>query len=108
MADGTSLVLDAYAKANAIHVLSVMKDPGAMIVYTGFAALTLALVSVFFFAHQRVWAAVGPVADGRAPVTIGGHANRLKQAFEQRFRVWTRALVDPASEAAANREDDDE
>jgi cytochrome c biogenesis protein len=106
---GFGLVLDSYAKSNAVHILSVQKDPGATLFYVGSAMLTIALIWVFFFSHQRVWAIVHPLADGRSRVVVGGHANRLKQAFEKNFGVWTRALVDPASErAAANEDDDDE
>lgn len=107
-ATGFGLVLESYAKANSVHILSVQKDPGATLFYIGGVMIALALVLVFFFSHQRVWAIVHPPVDGRCKVVIGGHVNRLKQAFETKFGVWTRALVDPASEAARAGEDDDE
>jgi cytochrome c biogenesis protein len=106
--DGIRFVLDSYAKSNSVHYLSVQKDPGATMFYAGSLLLGLALGSVFLFSHQRVWAIVPPVSEGSAMVALGGHANRHKQAFEERFRYWVRALVDPHAAIRVQEADDDE
>jgi hypothetical protein len=46
---GFGLILESYAKANSMHILSVQKDPGATLFYIGSAMLVLALYLVFFF-----------------------------------------------------------
>ena len=46
-------------------MLSVQRDPGATVVYVGFVLLFLTLVAVFFFSHQRVWAAIEPAGTDR-------------------------------------------
>jgi len=109
MGNGMGLVLDAYAKSNSVHYLSVQKDPGATLFYIGGALIALSLSFTFFVSHRRVWAVVGPTSDGKSEVTIGGHANRLKHRFGEQFETWVRALVDPSG-ATAHRpgEDDDD
>jgi cytochrome c biogenesis protein len=108
MANGSSILLDAYAKANTMHILSVQKDPGATLFYVGGALITLALAFTFFVPHRRVWAVVGPVTGGECEVMIGGHANRMKHSFTQQFDRWVRALVDPSSERRDAAGDDDD
>jgi cytochrome c biogenesis protein len=108
MSNGMGLVLEAFAKSNTIHVLSVQKDPGVTLVYYGFGFITLALAFTFFVPHRRVWAVVGPVADGAADVTVGGHANRLKHKFNEQFEGWMRALADPSAPAESPDEEDED
>jgi cytochrome c biogenesis protein len=64
----------------------VQKDPGATIVYVGFALLGLTLAAVFFFSHQRVWAHVEEREGGEFKVVLGGNTNRNKLGFGDRFR----------------------
>jgi cytochrome c biogenesis protein ResB len=81
---GNKLILKDFEKVGTAHVLAVQYDPGRTPVYIGFSGIILALCSVFFFAHQRMWAVIEP--DGKkSKVYIGGNTNRNKGAFEPRF-----------------------
>lgn len=75
-----------FEKVGDQHILSVQRDPGANVVYVGFVLLTLTLVSVFFFSHQRVWALVEKVSDDNFTVTLGGNTNRNQTPFSEKFR----------------------
>jgi len=81
---GNKVILKNFEKVGSAHVLAVQYDPGRTPVYVGFAGIVLALCSVFFFAHQRMWAVIEP--DGnKSKVYIGGNTNRNRGAFEPLF-----------------------
>lgn len=84
--------LVSYEKVPEGHILSVQRDPGASVVYVGFGMLALTLCGVFFFSHQRVWAAFEPKGEGSFEVVVGGNTNRNKLGFEDRFRRLVAAL----------------
>ena len=81
-----------FERVGDAHVLSVQKDPGATVVYVGFIMLTLTLVLVFLFSHQRVWARVEPRGAGQFSVIVGGDTNRNQLAFGDRFQRLVNAL----------------
>ncbi len=84
---GYKFELVDFEKVGSAHVLSVQKDPGAGVVYLGFILLTITLVAVFLFSHQRVWAVVEEAGEhGRFNVTLGGNTNRNRLGFEDRFK----------------------
>jgi cytochrome c biogenesis protein len=83
---GYKFKLADFEKVPEAHVLSIQKDPGATVVYVGFALLALTLCAVFFFSHQRVWALVEDSGDGRFKVVLGGNTNRNRLGFGDRFR----------------------
>jgi cytochrome c biogenesis protein len=85
---GYTFQLADFEKVSDQHVLSVQRDPGATVVYVGFGLLFLTLVGVFFFSHQRVWAAIEPSAGETATVTFGGNSNRNANAFEEKFKKF--------------------
>ena len=86
---GYKFQLVDFEKVGDQHILSVQRDPGASVVYVGFASLFLTLVAVFFFSHQRVWAAVEPDSNSTtAKVTFGGNTNRSANAFDEKFRKF--------------------
>jgi cytochrome c biogenesis protein ResB len=89
---GYTFQLTDFEKAADQHVLSVQRDPGATVVYVGFVILVLALIAVFFFSHQRVWAAIEPSDDGTAKLTFGGDTNRNSNAFDEKFKRFINAL----------------
>ncbi len=74
------------------HVLAVQRDPGATVVYVGFLLLFLTLTAVFFFSHQRVWAAIEPGEDNTSKVVLGGNANRSLGAFDEKFNRFVNEL----------------
>lgn len=83
---GYTYQLIDFEKVADQHVLSIQRDPGTTVVYIGFVILFLTLVAVFFFSHQRVWAAMEPVGSDRYEVVLGGSTNRSINAFREKFR----------------------
>ncbi|MGB8509217.1 MAG: cytochrome c biogenesis protein ResB [Pyrinomonadaceae bacterium] len=81
-----------FEKVPMAHILSIQKDPGSNIVYIGFTMLALALSSVFFFSHQRVWAVVEETGQGNFGVVLGGNTNRNKLGFGDRFKRLVGAI----------------
>jgi len=89
---GYAFRLTGFEKVPDQHVLSIQRDPGATVVYVGFIILTLTLIAVFFFSHQRIWAMVEPLADNKFKVTVGGSTNRSKAAFGEKFGRFIRSF----------------
>jgi cytochrome c biogenesis protein len=91
-----------FEKAPLAHVLSIQYDPGARVVYLGFALLILTLALVFLFSHQRFWAMVETGDSQSYHVTLAGHANRNQPGLEDRFKRLVEALgQDPRAIAFA-------
>ena len=88
-----------FEKVSDQHILSVQRDPGANIVYVGFALLFLTLVAVFFFSHQRVWAAVEESPEGNTTVVIGANTNRNRNGFDEKFNRFVDRLRNDHREA---------
>lgn len=85
---GYTYSLVDFEKVADRHILSVQRDPGATVVYVGFALLCLTLLAVFLFSHQRVWVVFEAGQNGRINVISGGHTNRNPNAFEERFNSF--------------------
>jgi cytochrome c biogenesis protein len=83
---GYTYQLVDFEKVADQHILAVQYDPGATVVYIGFALLCGTLVGVFFFSHQRVWAAVEETSENKFNVIVAGNANRSENAFDEKFR----------------------
>ncbi len=88
---GYTFQLADFEKVSDQHVLAVQRDPGAAVVYVGFLLLVVTLIAVFFFSHQRVWAAITEEPDG-AKVVLGGNTNRNSSAFEEKFEKFVAAI----------------
>jgi cytochrome c biogenesis protein len=91
---GYTYQLADFEKVADQHILSVQRDPGATVVYVGFILLFLTLVAVFFFSHQRVWAALESASDGVNNVVFGGNTNRNTNAFDEKFKRFIGDLAD--------------
>jgi len=89
---GYTFQLKDFEKVADQHVLSVQRDPGATVVYVGFVLLFLTLTAVFFFSHQRVWAAIEPGEGGRSKIILGGNTNRSVGAFDEKFNRFVNDL----------------
>lgn len=89
---GYTFQLTDFEKVGDQHILSVQRDPGATVVYVGFLLLCITLVAVFFFSHQRVWAAVEKVSENNFRVTFGGNTNRNQTAFDERFKQFVKSF----------------
>lgn len=81
-----------FEKVSEQHILAVQYDPGATVVYVGFALLCLTLVLVFFFSHQRIWAAIEDGSENNFNVVIGGNTNRNQTGFEDKFKRFVKNL----------------
>ena len=81
-----------FEKVGDQHILSVQRDPGATIVYIGFVLLSLTLIAVFFFSHQRVWAMIENVSGDKFKVTAAGNTNRNQTAFGEKFGRFIRSF----------------
>jgi cytochrome c biogenesis protein len=89
---GYTYALVDFEKVPEMHALSIQRDPGARVVYIGFALLALTLVAVFFFSHQRVWMLIEEGKGKTYEVVMGGNTNRNRLAFEERFKKLTAAI----------------
>ena len=98
---GYTYELIDFEKVSDQHVLSVQRDPGATVVYIGFALLVLTLVAVFFFSHQRVWAVIEAEAENRSTVTVGGNTNRNQNGFDEKFKRFVEDLKNQTAEGRA-------
>lgn len=95
---GYTYQLVDFEKVADRHVLSVQYDPGATVVYVGFALLVVSLIAVFFFSHKRVWTAIEAAGDKGFILTIGGTTNRNQNGFDDKFRRFTADLRGPNKE----------
>jgi cytochrome c biogenesis protein len=89
---GYTYQLTDFEKVADQHILSVQRDPGTTVVYVGFILLCLTLIAVFFFSHQRVWAAVETLGETHN-VVLGGNTNRSLNAFDEKFRRFSADLA---------------
>jgi cytochrome c biogenesis protein len=90
--DGNKIILRDFEKVSTTHTLTIQYDPGRTPVYIGFTLLVLALCSVFFFSHQRVWAVIEPNGKG-SKIYFGGNTNRNRPAFEGRFNSLVQSVT---------------
>lgn len=82
-----------FERVSEQHTLFVRYDPGAPIIYFGFALLSLSLVAVFFFSHQRVWSILQETSENNFIVTIGGNCNRNQTVFENKFKRFINKIL---------------
>jgi cytochrome c biogenesis protein len=89
---GNKVILKSFEKVALAHTLAVQYDPGRLPFYFGSALLILALMGVFLFSHQRVWAVVEQEGEG-SKMYFGGNVNRNKPAFEARFNTLVQSAT---------------
>ncbi len=63
--------------------LSVTKDPGVWVVWTGCGLMIFGLIISFFYSHQRVWVRISKT-QGRE-IVLAGSANKNRVGFEKNF-----------------------
>ena len=90
--NGNKIILRDFEKVSTTHTLTIQYDPGRTPVYIGFTLLVMALCSVFFFSHQRVWAVIEPNGKG-SKIYFGGNTNRNRPAFEGRFNSLVQSVT---------------
>jgi cytochrome c biogenesis protein len=77
---------DYYFRAGKLNIkkytgLQVNKDPGEILVWTGSLILIIGIMIAFFVSHKRLWLAARTGKNGKSELTIGGTANRNREAF---------------------------
>jgi len=92
LVNGNKIILRDFEKVSLNHTLTIQYDPGRTPVYMGFMLLIVSLCGVFFFSHQRVWAAIEPNGKG-SRIYFGGNTNRNKAAFEGRFNLLVQSAT---------------
>ena len=97
--NGYTFKLTAFEKVGESHVLSVQRDPGANVVYGGFALLTLTLVGTFAFSHRRMWAAIEMGPQSTHEVILAGNTNRNPNGFQEKFLSLKSSIVDSMKES---------
>jgi len=65
--------------------LEVSHEPGQWLVWGGCLLMGCGLFVAFYMVHMRVWIAAVPNARGSLVLWIGGHANKNRDRFEQKF-----------------------
>lgn len=89
----TEVKLIDFERVSEQHTLFIRYDPGAKIVYFGFALLTLSIIAVFFFSHQRIWSVLEEISENNFKITIGGNSNRNETVFERKFKQFITKIL---------------
>jgi cytochrome c biogenesis protein len=76
--------------------LQVTKDPGVIIVYTGFIVMIIGIFITFFMSHQRLCVEIKR-DDEKSTVMVAGIANKNKMAMEIRAKKISQALSERIS-----------
>ena len=61
--------------------LQVNKDPGEWAVWLGCVLLIMGIMVAFFVSHKKLWISLKKDKKGRTEVTVGGTANKNRNAF---------------------------
>jgi len=64
--------------------LQVTKDPGVLVVYSGFILLCIGPIIAFFGSHRKIWVRLQD-RKGQTAVMAGGSSNRNRIGFEREF-----------------------
>ena len=89
---GYTYQLIDFEKVSEQHILAVQYDPGATVVYVGFLLLSLTLIAVFLFSHQRVWTVIEEISANKFEVVAGGNTNRNQTGFDDKFKNFVKNL----------------
>lgn len=61
--------------------LQVNRDPGEFLVWLGCLLLIVGIMVAFFISHKKIWISLKTDQKGRSELTIGGTANKNRDAF---------------------------
>lgn len=98
-----NISLKDYEKVSRAHTLQIQYDPGVNTIYLGCAGLVFILISVFFFAHERVWVFVKP-NQNELTLYFAGNTNRNRPAFEARYNQLINQFRQSVKEAEEVKE----
>ncbi|MCP4111020.1 MAG: cytochrome c biogenesis protein ResB [Desulfobacteraceae bacterium] len=92
MRKGDFLVSVADYKKRYYTGLQVTKDPGVLIVYTGFIVMIAGIFICFFMSHERICVEVAE--DGnKSMVTVAGTANKNKPGMDLKIARLSKSLA---------------
>ncbi len=80
--------------------LQVTKDPGVLVVYTGFLMMIVGCIVTFFMSHQRIFIEVAAAGEG-STVTVSGKANKNKIGMQRKVAIIADQLTDWQGESRA-------
>jgi cytochrome c biogenesis protein len=91
-AGGYRFTLETFEKAAEQHTIGIRRDPGAGLIYIGFAALTASLFATMFFSHRRVWLRAAP-GETSTQILAAAESNRDPQRLRTEFHRFTTQLA---------------
>jgi cytochrome c biogenesis protein len=72
--------------------LQVNKDPGEILVWLGSVMLIAGIMIAFFMSHKKLWISLRTDRKGRSELTIGGSANKNRDAFARETEQMIQSL----------------
>lgn len=84
--------------------LTFKTHPVMLPVWIGCGVMMLGVVLCFYCGHERVWALVRPLGDGRCEVVLAGDAFKWRERFRERFQAITAALRPGSGRATSSSE----
>ena len=72
--------------------LQVNKDPGEILVWLGSIMLIAGIMIAFFMSHKKLWISIRTDKKGRSELTIGGTANKNRDAFSREMEQMIQDL----------------
>jgi len=72
--------------------LQVNKDPGEILVWLGSILLIAGIMIAFFMSHKKLWISLRTDNKGRSELTIGGTANKNREAFSREMEQMIQSL----------------
>jgi cytochrome c biogenesis protein len=72
--------------------LQVNKDPGEILVWLGSIILIAGIMIAFFISHKKLWISLRTDNKGRSELTIGGTANKNRDAFSREMEQMIQSL----------------
>lgn len=68
--------------------LIVVRDPGVIVIFTGFWLAVVSLLVYYLFVPKEVWVTVEETGPGTCRLVVGGRSLRFKNLFAAEFRVY--------------------
>ena len=72
--------------------LQVNRDPGEILVWLGSILLIAGIMIAFFMSHKKLWISLKTDNKGRSELTIGGTANKNRDAFAREMEQMIQSL----------------
>ncbi|MCG2739987.1 MAG: cytochrome c biogenesis protein ResB [Syntrophaceae bacterium] len=72
--------------------LQVNRDPGEILVWLGSILLIAGIMIAFFISHKKLWVSLKTDKKGRSELTIGGAANKNRDAFAREMEQMIQSL----------------